>query len=292
MSRSGDELAELLIRAIPAAAAVRAELPTVLEEAVARARAAWPQLDVDDAQFVTAIASGVDAPAVIIAAIRELFAEDLYLALACANGAAPAHTAFGTVCDAAIIGSLRQMNLSDDVVDEILHDVRTKLFVATERPPKIASYSGRAPLKAWARTIAKRVAIDRIRAQDDRVSDDHVLDHIPDAGDDPELAHLRATYEVELKEAFEEALATLDVRERNVLRHYFIDQLTIDEIGALYSVHKTTAFRWLESSRTALSKRTRSSFQRRVKLLPAELDSIVRLIQSHIDLSLTRVLAS
>jgi RNA polymerase sigma-70 factor (ECF subfamily) len=70
-----------------------------------------------------------------------------------------------------------------------------------------------------------------------------------------------------------------------------VDGLTVEEIGALYGVHKTTAFRWVEAARTSLSRRTRSAFQQRVKVRPADLESILQLLQSQIDLSLSRVLA-
>jgi RNA polymerase sigma-70 factor, ECF subfamily len=130
-----------------------------------------------------------------------------------------------------------------------------------------------------------------MRTRDESSSDSRVLDQLPDAADGPELAHLRALYAGELKQAFEEAIASLEVRERNVLRHHFIDRLNVEEIGALYGVHKSTAYRWLETARTVLAKRTRAGFNRRVQVRPSELDSIVRLVQSHVDLSLSRLLA-
>jgi RNA polymerase sigma-70 factor (ECF subfamily) len=75
------------------------------------------------------------------------------------------------------------------------------------------------------------------------------------------------------------------------LRHHYIDTLTIDEIGALYGVHKTTAFRWLEAARTTLAKRTQNAFRARVQLTASEMQSVVRLLESNIELSLRRVLA-
>jgi RNA polymerase sigma-70 factor (ECF subfamily) len=226
-----------------------------------------------------------------VAAIGELAIDDLYLAKACASGSAPALAAFAELCDPALAGSLRSMGIAPDLVDELVQEVRTKLFVAVDGPPKIATYSGRAALKSWARTIATRSAVDRMRRKDMTTGDDAVLDAMPDATDGPELAYFRVTYHVEFKEAFEEALATLDVRERNVLRHHHVDGLTVEEIGALYGVHKTTAFRWVHAARTSLSKRTRSAFQQRVKVLPGDMESILQLLQSQIDLSLSRVLS-
>jgi RNA polymerase sigma-70 factor (ECF subfamily) len=56
-------------------------------------------------------------------------------------------------------------------------------------------------------------------------------------------------------------------------------------------VHKTTAFRWLEGARDTLAKRTHAELRRRVPSTPSELASIVRVLQSEIELSLHRVLA-
>jgi RNA polymerase sigma-70 factor (ECF subfamily) len=140
------------------------------------------------------------------------------------------------------------------------------------------------------RTIATRIAIDRLRGKRAEPVETEALERLPDSADSPELAHFRRTYHTEFKAAFEAALASLEVRERNVLRHHFVDGLTTDEIGALYDVHKTTAFRWLDGAREKLSKRTRAEFQQRVTALPQELDSILRLVQSQLDLSLSRVL--
>ena len=268
--------------------ASRADLDPAVAAALARARAAWPELAVDDAAFAAAIAAAVADAADPGAAVAELAIEDLYLAQACATGAKAALDAFGRRCDPAVLAALRQLGLAADAVDDLLHEVRTKLFVG-DGAPRIATYSGRAALPSWARTIATRAAVDRLRKQP-AASDDEVLEALPDLADGPELAHFRQTYRVELKAAFEAALGTLEVRERNVLRHHYVDQLTLDDIGALYGVHKATVSRWLESARTALAKRTRAGFQLRVPMRPEELDSVLRLLQSHIDLSLSRVL--
>lgn len=247
----------------------------------ARGQAAWPELAVDrDAYAAIAERALRDDPS------AELAAEDLYLAQACVTGAAAALAAFDTTCGPTIHHSLRAMGLRDDVIADITQDVRAKLFV----DGKVASYSGRAALKSWVRTIATRAAVDRLRKPASETASDEMLAALPDAAAGPELDHFRTRYQNEFKEAFEAALGSLEVRERNVLRHHFIDRLAFEDIGALYGVHKTTAFRWLEDARDKLSKRTKNHFQDRVKLSPSEMESVLRLLQSNIDLSLSRVL--
>jgi RNA polymerase sigma-70 factor (ECF subfamily) len=280
-----------LLRVAPEVAAVEpGMLDAALTTAITRGRDAWPQLAVDDEAFVGAIARGIrEAPEPVVA-ISELALEDLYLAQACATGAQLALEAFATTCTPTLAGSLRQMGLAGHVIDELSQEVQAKLFVGT--PPRIATYTGRAALRSWVRTVATRAAVDRLRKPETAALEDEHVDRMIDPGRGPDLEYFRATYRLEFKQAFEEALATLDVRERNLLRHHFVDELTTEQIGTLYGVHKTTAFRWLEAARTALSKRTRAGFQQRLKLLPGELDSILAMLQSQIDLSLSRVLAA
>jgi len=260
---------------------------------IARGRAAWPTLAVDEDRLAATILEAVKGVAPVNgeaeAALAALAADDVYLAQACALGAPAALAAFATMCDGPVMASLAQMGLAPDVVDEVMQLMRAKLFAS---PPRIATYSGRASLRSWVRTVATRIAVDRARRQVPAATEPEVLERVPDLQADPELAHFRARYHDEFKVAFEAALATLDVRQRNLLRHHFVDGLTVEAIGALYGVHKTTAFRWLEAARTALTKRTRAGFQHRVKALPSELESILRVLQSHIDLSLSRVLAA
>jgi RNA polymerase sigma-70 factor, ECF subfamily len=119
---------------------------------------------------------------------------------------------------------------------------------------------------------------------------DEAFEGFPDHAASPELEHFRRAYRAEFKAAFEAALASLEVRERNVLRQTFVDGLSTEQIGVLYDVHKTTAFRWLDAARDKLNKRTRNEFLQRVKVMPAELEAILRLVQSQLDLSLSRVL--
>lgn len=267
------------------------EVQVMFTAALARARETWPQLTVPTESLVMAMARGVRESEQPLEALGELEVADLLLAQACATGSAEALAAFTATCGPAITGSLRTMGLADDVIADVTQDVTTKLFVSGDGPPKIATYSGRALLRSWVRTIATRAAVDRLRKPQADSAPDEMLYALPDAGGGPELDHFRARYASEFKEAFEAALASLEVRERNVLRHHFIDTLPFEDIGALYGVHKTTAFRWVEAARDKLSKRTRNHFQERVQLPPPDVESVLRMLQSNIDLSLSRVLS-
>jgi RNA polymerase sigma-70 factor (ECF subfamily) len=107
---------------------------------------------------------------------------------------------------------------------------------------------------------------------------------------DPELAHLKQTYTLKFRDAFERALGTLSERERNILRLEYLDGLSGEQIGALYGVHKATITRWRQASRAALFDETRRIFEREHDMPASEFASVMRLIQSQFDLSLTRML--
>ena len=291
-------MAGLLAGAMPAIAdrlsGHEDRLEAVLQSRWDAARIAWPGVAVRAEAWIAGVASGLDATHTIdqlIDRLGKLHANDVYLARACASGDTAALTAFEATCRDAIEGSLRAMGLADHVIADIAQDVRRKLLVAGDGGPRISTYSGRAALRTWTRTVATREAVARMRKKSEAVAEEDLLAALPAIDDGPEAQHFRERYRDDLKASFEEAMASLTAQQRNVLRHHYIDELTIDEIGALYAVHRTTAFRWLEAARATLARRTQSAFARRIKATPSEMASIVRLLESNVELSLRRVLA-
>jgi RNA polymerase sigma-70 factor (ECF subfamily) len=86
------------------------------------------------------------------------------------------------------------------------------------------------------------------------------------------------------------ALARLDARSRALLRYQLIDGWSIDQVGKLYGVHRATAARWLADARQVLGDAIRSELATRLQISTHEVDSIVRLVQSRVDMSLDRLL--
>ena len=94
----------------------------------------------------------------------------------------------------------------------------------------------------------------------------------------------------DFKQAFEHAMASLEPSERNILRMSFVSDLSIDEIGKLYSIHRATAARRLARARARLAELTREHLRQRLDLDEGEFTSIVRLVHSQLNLSISRVL--
>ena len=75
------------------------------------------------------------------------------------------------------------------------------------------------------------------------------------------------------------------------MRHSVIDGLGIDQIAAIYHVHRATAARQLERARRTLITATREHMRATLGVTEAELDSIMRALASVAEVTLRTVLA-
>jgi RNA polymerase sigma-70 factor (ECF subfamily) len=92
-------------------------------------------------------------------------------------------------------------------------------------------------------------------------------------------------------QALRAAFASLTPRERLLFRMHFIDGLTIDRIGVVFSVHRATIARWLASAREMVVDRTMAQLGDELRLDPAEFESLLRVVRSALDVSLQGLLA-
>jgi len=268
-------------------------LGLVLRELIDAGRAPWPDLEVSDLQFAVYMAERLPGHGEVVAELRAMRAEDLFLSCACALGDGAALTAFEAGYLGVAEAALMKMNMPPSTRDEVRQLVRQKLFVAEpDATPRIADYAGRGDLKNWVRATAVRTCLNLLRKHKREVAldDDRMLAAFPAAEDDPELAHMKSLYADEFKQAFIESLRSLEDRAKNLLLHYYVDELTIDQIGAIYRVHRVTAFRWVNRSREQLVAKTHATLQARLQISPTEMDSILRLIRSELDMSIARYL--
>ena len=108
---------------------------------------------------------------------------------------------------------------------------------------------------------------------------------------DLQLGYLRETYRPDVDAAIRAALESLSVDERALLRYSVVDGWSIDRIAELYGVHRSTAARKVASARDELGTAIRKELAARLAIPPAEVDSVVRLVQSRVDVSLSRLLS-
>jgi len=215
---------------------------------------------------------------------------EVALALGCAAGDATALSLFEAQFLDVVPLALARMKLGADRVDEVRQQVREKLLVSkSAAPPKLLDYAGEGRLRGLVQVVAVRTAVSALRKDGRMIGDDDLARH-PDPESDPELSYLEAHYRAAFAEAFEGAIRALSSRDRNLLRLQLEGGLTVEELGRVYGVHRATATRWLTRLRSDLLKDTRKRLGTSLDAPDAELDSVIRLVKSRIDLSLHRML--
>jgi RNA polymerase sigma-70 factor (ECF subfamily) len=272
-----------------------ADLDRRLWTLVAEGRAAWPDLAIDARQLVEFVARQL-TPELADAALDGLRPADLYLACACARGVHGAIAAFDRDYMREVDIALSRMRVGDSRLKDVKQLVRQRLFVgggtagAPTSAGKISEYGGRGDLRRWVRSVAVRTCLNELRKgkREVLVDDDHLIAQHAISADDPEVEYMKRTYASAFKAAFAEALGQLGPREQTLLRYHHVDGLNIDEIGAIYRVHRVTAFRWIEKAKEQLVKSTLDTLKSRLKLPASELESVLRMIRSQIHLSLVR----
>ena len=264
---------------------VGAELDRELADLVDRARAAVPGVELDPLAFVAYVAERVTFDVQGRPVIRPLHAADLWIAFGCVTGQASAISAFEARFAPEIAGALRR-SFEPGLAEDAELRLREKLLlVGPDREPRLASYAGRGSLAAWLRAAAVRTAVDLMRGRRELPADPAALGDAS-AAVDPLLAALKQRYRDEFRTAFAAAAAQLTDRERTVLRYRFLDGLSIDEIGTLYRVHRATIARWIAAIREGLFEATRERLMTQLAIGESDVDSVLRLIDSQLDISI------
>jgi len=191
-----------------------------------------------------------------------------------------------------LAGALSRVGLTRSEIDEVGQIVRERLFVAAPgRPPRVLDYGGRGTLVAWFRAVIVRAGIDlrrsRAAAPDAPGHDDEPLLALGAASDDPEIESLRSRYGDAFRLALADAVRALPADERNALRLHVAEGLSGEQIAALYGVHRATAARWIVRAREGIADQTRQLLQARLGLPASELESLVRLCQSRLDIGVS-----
>lgn len=264
---------------------------TALDEALGTARAAHPNVALGDEAAVRHFGARIDASRPLAEAFAQLRAQDLFLACACAAGDRQALATFEAEAMHGGDGTLARRRFDDEVVEEAKQNIRERMLVGGGAP-RILDFDGRGELRAWMGVAIVREAIYLAKKAQKDAPVDFDFVAIAEAGDDPEVAYFKKRYRAEYKESFQAALAELGARERALLRQQYILGMSVDAIGAVYQVHRATAARWVQAAREELLSKARLELGRRVGLARPEIEAIVRLIESQLEVSLRRILAS
>jgi RNA polymerase sigma-70 factor (ECF subfamily) len=263
-----------------------------LPELVARAREAWPGVEVAAREFASYLSERLPDDEHLETSIARAHIDDLYLACACARRNPHALAEFEQRFLPDVAAYVATVDASPAFADEVRQILRKKLFVSDgESRAKIMDFGGRGPLGGWLRIVAIRTARDLKRSQN-RHHPGRAKEslQIRSSTPDPELQLVKARYGREFRIAFETTLSSLAPRDRNVLSLYFLEGMTSNEIAALYQVSGAAVRLWLKRSRGTILSETRRLLGDRLGMKDSELQSLMYVVQSQLDVSISRFL--
>jgi len=221
--------------------------------------------------------------------------DDVAFAAALARGDADALARFDREHAPALRPALARIGLGDAGIAEALQLVRTEQFAPrADGAPRIAGYSGRGPLLAWLRSVAVRTGLRlrRAGARYEPLTDIAAGAHDSTPGslvDDAELAYMKKTYGEAFQRAFRTALAGLSAKDRLLLKQRFRHHLGVEDLGRIHGVNAGTISRWVAAARDALAKGTREAMMAELGVAKDDVSSILRLIESQIEVTLSTV---
>ena len=182
--------------------------------------------------------------------LQQIQADDLFLALACANGSERAWWEFDQQHRSYLERVARHLARTDIDAQEVVDTVYVELYgtrvVDGERVSKFATYSGRGSLRGWLRTVIWHSLVDLHRASHDEVSLDEMTENVGEGHAHASFAEMNLGGENEMIEklakdryrkatlaAIENAFSNLDNHEKLLLLYYHVENLKLREIARL-----------------------------------------------------------
>lgn len=264
--------------------------PSDVEAWLSRGARAFPSVRVDQeiaARYVAARSSGGD-----VTSLDGEAGEEVYLLAALSARAPGADAAFEARYFAPIqVGAVR---VAADALDEAKQRARAKLLVPdADGRMKVEAYGGQGKLAGLVRVVVTREAISMARSDaKEQPADEALADRAAEAWD-PGVEALEGRARVAFREAFERAVTTrLTPRERTLLRLHLIGGVTLEKLAAMHGVHRATVVRWLAAARATILSETKKGISDAMQLHGTELESLMQAIESRLDVSVERMLAT
>lgn len=235
------------------------------------------------------LASALARVPTTLASMTDDDVHELVLALACDRGDPEALRAIDRAYGPAVDAALVAMKLEPDVREEVWQIVKAKLLVAEDGPIRLLSYAGRGTLRGLLKVTATRTALTLLRdARRERPTDAHAMDEV--AGASPELDFVKVGARTAFREAFAEAIDTLDPHARNLLRLHHLRRVSLESLATMYGVHRATIVRQLAAARAQVERETGKALRARLDLERGEVEGVIDLVRSHFDASVERLL--
>ena len=195
--------------------------------------------------------------------LRQIQAEDLFMALACSNGSERAWWEFDHQHRAYLERVARHLASTDIDAQEVVDTVYVELYgtrvVDGERVSKFSTYSGRGSLRGWLRTVIWHSLVDLHRASHDEVSLDEMTENIGEGSAHANFAEAAPGGENQMIEqiaknrykkatvsAIETAFANLDAHEKLLLLYYHVESMKLREIARLVESEASPLRDWFQ----------------------------------------------
>ena len=236
----------------------------------------------------------------LVRLLSQLHWQELYLTTACALGIEAAweifHSQFRGIVLKSALRCANNMSEGHEMADSFLSDLFLPSQTGSrEGEKKIGQYSGIGSLEGWIKVVIARQSIDRMRAQKRKVSIDDLEVELPSSdpsarADSRILEHDQQRALQMVSAGLTEALRRLEPQQKMILQLYYLQNVTLKEIGALLRVHESTASRTLDRLKTQLLVSVSEHLQEKYKVKKAEVRHLIGLAWSHIELDLKQIL--
>ncbi len=196
--------------------------------------------------------------------LRNLQADDLFMALACAGGNERAWWEFDQQHRNYLERVARHLASTELNAQEVVDTVYVELYgtrvVDGERISKFATYSGRGSMRGWLRTVIWHSLVDLHRASHDEVSLDEMTENVGEGyvhasfaediklgGEDDMIEKIaKDRYRKATLTSIENAFANLDNHEKLLLLYYHVENMKLREIARMVESSTSPLRDWFQ----------------------------------------------
>jgi len=243
----------------------------------------WQELDAATTQFLDSLRWG-----------------ELFLTTACASGDGAAWQAFHLRYHGVIQKAARHCTENASEAQELSESMMSDLFLPVStasgtKTNKIGQYDGTGSLEGWIKVVVTRMAIDQIRRSQKQISLEELDGELESrAGIQQQIV---STVGVDIPAASKMFVASLNhamnqlgTQDKLILSLYYMEDLSLKEIGRLIKVHESTVSRTLDRLKKQLRKSVERHLRDRFRVHAAEVAQLIEVAHLEVDVDLKKVL--
>jgi RNA polymerase sigma-70 factor (ECF subfamily) len=264
-------------------------LDAAIEQAYQAGRQAFPHIDLDASRFAEFATSRAEHVEIWGADAQR--GADLYLVAACLAQLPAAIAEFIERFGSQVPRYVARVARDPDLVSEVRQIIVTRCLVGeADRPAALNSYSGAGSLEGWVRATAVREALALSKRADRETNRFETILETQMAWADQEISLIKKVYSAPVSAAFATACAQLPSEQRALLRLHFAQGVTTAQLATMYGISRATLVRRLTEAREALVALVKSNLKASIGVADGDFLSVVKLVNSQIDLRLSMVL--